>query len=363
MKPITVGILGGGQLARMMALAGYPLGINFVFFDPVASACAGQLGELMVADYDDYAALDQFCEKVDHVTLDFENVPVAALRHVAKQKSVFPAPEVLEIAQDRLTEKTFCRNNDIPTAEFVAINNRSQLLSAAEKFAFDGILKTRRLGYDGKGQHRINSRESIQSIPDDIFSQDLILEQRIDFFREVSVIVVRNAQGQIKTWPLCENHHKNGILATTIAPAQATDLDQQTIQYATKMAEQLNYTGVLVVEFFQTKTAVMVNEMAPRVHNSGHWTIEGADTSQFENHLRAGLGLPLGSTQAKGVAAMLNWIGAFPENHLQTNEVDLFWHIYGKQPRAGRKIGHSTILSDNRQDLHDRIVALAKNWA
>lgn len=360
MKPITVGILGGGQLARMMALAGYPLGINFVFFDPVASACAGQLGELVVADYDDYSALDKFCKKVDCVTLDFENVPVAALRQVAKQIPVFPAPEVLEIAQDRLTEKTFCRDNGIPTADFIAINSRSQLLDAAAEFAFDGILKTRRLGYDGKGQYRINGRDSIDDIPEDIFSQDLILEQRVNFVREVSVIVVRNAQGEMKTWSLCENQHQDGILATTIAPAPATDLDEKTIAYASKMAEQLNYIGVLVIEFFQTDKQIMVNEMAPRVHNSGHWSIEGAATSQFENHLRAGLGLPLGSTENKGIAAMINWIGTFPEDCLQTYEPNLYWHIYGKQPRAGRKIGHSTILSDNRQELHDRMVALAK---
>lgn len=357
----TIGILGGGQLARMMALSGYPLGFEFVFFDPSESACAGQVGELMVADYHNELALEEFCKKVDVVTLDFENVPVDALRYVEKRKPVFPSPDVLEIAQDRYTEKSFCLENGIPTTAFEVVNSRSELLFAAKKFDYDAILKTRRLGYDGKGQYRIDGADSINQIPDDIFDLPLILEQRIAFEREVSVMVVRNERGDVGTWPLCENKHKNGILTTTIVPAKHGDLDEQTQQHAINLANALNYVGVLVVEFFQTKDAVMVNEMAPRVHNSGHWSIEGAHTSQFENHLRAGLGLPLGPTGMKGgMAAMLNWIGAFPDNVLAINEAHLYWHLYGKEPREGRKIGHSTILASDPQKLHDRIVNLVK---
>lgn len=359
MNPV-IGILGGGQLARMMALAGYPLGFKFVFFDPSPTACAGQLGELMTAEYHNELALEEFCQKVDLVTLDFENVPVETLRFVQKKKPVFPSPEVLEIAQDRLMEKQFCHSINVPTTDFEPINSLSELKFAAKKFDYDAILKTRRMGYDGKGQFRISAANDINQIPDELFTQDLILEKRIPFTREVSVIVARNGLGEIKTWPLCENKHKEGILTTTIVPAKSSELDEVTLKHARHMAETLKYVGVMVVEFFQTEDQVYVNEMAPRVHNSGHWSIEGAHTSQFENHLRAGLNLPLGSTQMDGMAAMLNWIGAFPEHILSINTPHLYWHVYGKEPRPGRKIGHSTLLAPTAQELHDKIVGLVK---
>ncbi|MFC3195621.1 5-(carboxyamino)imidazole ribonucleotide synthase [Marinicella sediminis] len=356
----VIGILGGGQLARMMALAGYPLGFEFVFFDPEPTACAGQVGELMTAEYHNELALEEFCQKVDVVTLDFENVPVETLRFVQKKKPVFPSPEVLEIAQDRLMEKQFCHSVGVPTTQFEPINSLSELKFAAKKFDYDAILKTRRMGYDGKGQYRISAPTDINQIPDELFAQDLILEKRIAFNREVSVIVARNGLGDITTWPLCENKHKEGILTTTIVPAKHSELDELTVACAKKMAETLKYVGVMVVEFFQTGDEVFVNEMAPRVHNSGHWSIEGADTSQFENHLRAGLNLPLGSTEMDGMAAMLNWIGAFPDHILSINTPKLYWHVYGKEPRPGRKIGHSTLLAPTAQELHDKIVNLVK---
>jgi len=359
MNPV-IGILGGGQLARMMALSGYPLGFEFVFFDPSPTACAGQVGELMTAEYHNELALEEFCKKVDIVTLDFENVPVETLRFVEKKKPVFPSPDVLEIAQDRLNEKLFCQSIGVPTTDFETINSLSELKFAAKKFDYDAILKTRRMGYDGKGQYRISCVDDIKLIPEDLFNQDLILEKRIKFKREVSVIVARNGLGELSTWPLCENKHKEGILTTTIVPAKQAPLDNLTIEYAKQLAVALNYVGVLVIEFFQTDDHVFVNEMAPRVHNSGHWTIEGAHTSQFENHLRAGLNLPLGSTAMDGMAAMLNWIGAFPESILSITEPHLYWHIYGKEPRAGRKIGHSTLLAPTPQELHDKIVGLVK---
>ena len=354
----TIGILGGGQLARMMALAGYPLGFNFVFFDPKASACAGQVGSLTVGDYSNEVAIEEFCQQVDYVTLDFENVPVETLRQIAKKKPVFPSPDVLAIAQDRLLEKQFCHSIGVPTAEFEPINGLSELKFAARKYDFSAILKTRRMGYDGKGQFLIKSEQDIQQIPDDVFDNDLILEGMVRFEREVSVIVARTPSGDIKTWPLCENKHKEGILTTTMVPAKPHDLDDKAFEYAVKMAESLQYVGVMVVEFFQTKDQVMVNEFAPRVHNSGHWTIEGAHTSQFENHLRAGLGLPLGDTGMKGMAAMLNWIGAFPEKLHELTDVGLYWHIYGKAPRPGRKIGHATLTASDPQQLHDKILQL-----
>ena len=214
-----IGILGAGQLARMMALSGYPLGFEFVFYDPTPDACAGQVGELMTADYHNEVALEEFCQKVDIVTLDFENVPVDTLRFVQKKKPVFPSPEVLEIAQDRLLEKQFCHTYQIPTTDFETINSLSELKFAAKKFDYDAILKTRRMGYDGKGQYRINGPESINQVPENLFEQDLILEKRVPFEREVSVIVARNGLGEVTTWPLCENKHKEGILTTTIVPS------------------------------------------------------------------------------------------------------------------------------------------------
>lgn len=354
----TIGILGGGQLARMMALAGYPLGFKFVFFDPKESACAGQVGPLTVADYGNEVAIEEFCQQVDCVTLDFENVPVETLRHIAKKKPVFPSPDVLAIAQDRLLEKQFCHSIGVSTAEFEPINGLSELKFAARKYDFSAILKTRRMGYDGKGQFLIKSEQDISQIPTDVFDNDLILEKIVPFEREVSVIVARTQSGDIKTWPLCENKHKDGILTTTMVPAKPHDLDEKAFEYAIKMAESLQYVGVMVVEFFQTNNQVMVNEFAPRVHNSGHWTIEGSHTSQFENHLRAGLDLPLGDTGMEGMAAMLNWIGAFPEKIHHLTDVGLHWHIYGKKAKPGRKIGHSTLTAPDPQQLHDKILQL-----
>ncbi|MCF6300002.1 MAG: 5-(carboxyamino)imidazole ribonucleotide synthase [Proteobacteria bacterium] len=359
-NPRRIGILGGGQLARMMALAGYRFGLEFVFYDPEASACAGQIGELIVGKYSNQLKLEEFCKKVDVITIDFENVPVETLRFVQKRKPVFPSPEVLEIAQDRLAEKEFFKKLNIPTTDYYPVNSRSELVFAAKRCDYDAFLKTRRMGYDGKGQVRIDGMDSLSKISESFFKTDLIIEKRVAFIREVSAIVVRNKYGEMKSWPLCENKHKDGMLTTTMAPAKKSKLDHLPIEYARKIAEKLDYIGVLVVEFFQTENEIFVNEMAPRVHNSGHWTIEGAHTSQFENHIRAGLGVPLGSTKMNGVAAMLNWIGEFPVDIMSIEGEKLYWHRYGKSPRVGRKIGHTTLIAPSAQELHDRIVKLVK---
>lgn len=354
----TIGILGGGQLARMMALAGYPLGFEFIFFDPSKEACAGQVGTLITADYDNEVAIEDFCQQVDIVTLDFENVPVETVRKIAHKKPVFPSADVLAIAQDRLLEKEFCQSIGVHTAPFATVNSLSELKFAAKKFNYNAVLKTRRMGYDGKGQYLIKQEADISRIPENVFQHDLIVEQLINFNREVSVIVARNEAGDLSTWPLCENKHKEGILTTTMVPAKANSLDADAFRYAELMADKLNYVGVMVVEFFQTENNVMVNEFAPRVHNSGHWTIEGSYTSQFENHLRAGLGLPLGDTGMQGMAAMINWIGAFPDRILDITDNDVHWHVYGKEPRPNRKIGHTTVTAPDPQQLHDKILQL-----
>ncbi len=357
----TIGILGGGQLAQMLALDGYPLGFRFIFFDPTADACAGLVGDLMVADYGNEIALDEFAKKCDFVTYDFENVPVEAAEFVAKRSAIFPHPKVLEIAQDRLKEKLLFKSLDIPIAEFHSVDSYSELLFAAKSCGHDGFLKTRRLGYDGKGQHRITEKTDLKELWAEIDGGSFVLEHAVNFIREISVIVVRNVHGETQFYPLCENKHKNGILTTTLVPAKPSQVSATAYEYAQKIADTLSYVGVLVIEMFETQDGLYINEMAPRVHNSGHWSIEGAVTSQFENHLRAGMGLSIGSTQMSlGYSAMINWIGEIPKIALNTKEKGIYWHIYGKQERKGRKVGHSTVVADNAEDLHKKVVKLAE---
>ena len=357
----TIGILGGGQLAQMLALEGYPLGFRFVFFDPIADACAGLVGELIVADYNNEMALEEFSKKCDFVTYDFENVPVSAAEFVAKRSTIFPDPKVLAIAQDRLKEKLLFKSLDIPIANFHTVDSYSELVFAAKSCENNGFLKTRTLGYDGKGQHRITANTNLKALWKEIEGGSFVLEHAIKFEREISVIVVRNLAGDIEFYNLCENKHKQGILTTTLVPAKESEASKPALEYAKKIAETLNYVGVLVIEMFETKNDLYINEMAPRVHNSGHWSIEGAVTSQFENHLRAGMGLKLGSTaMSQGFSAMINWIGEIPKIALNVKEKGLYWHIYGKQNRKGRKVGHATVVADNAQDLHTKVVKLAK---
>ncbi|VAW42442.1 N5-carboxyaminoimidazole ribonucleotide synthase [hydrothermal vent metagenome] len=358
----TIGILGGGQLAQMLALSGYPLGFRFIFFDPSADACAGLTGKLIVADYDNEVALDEFAQQCDYITYDFENVPVAAAEFVATRSKVFPHPNVLNIAQDRLKEKLlFSQQLDLPVANFEPVNSFSELMFAARSFDNNGFLKTRTMGYDGKGQYRVTPQADLKELWDKTGGGLFILEQAINFNREVSVILARNIEAEIICYELCENKHKQGILTTTMVPAKPSKHSATAFEYAKKIADKLNYVGVLTIEMFETDDGLLINEMAPRVHNSGHWTIEGAITSQFENHLRAGMGLPLGShAMSKGYAAMINWIGKIPPVALSNKEQDIYWHIYGKQNRKGRKVGHTTVVADNAQKLHTKVVQLAK---
>ncbi|MBL4772443.1 MAG: 5-(carboxyamino)imidazole ribonucleotide synthase [Alcanivoracaceae bacterium] len=357
----TIGILGGGQLAQMLALDGYPLGFRFVFFDPLADACAGLVGDLMVADYSNEMALDEFAKKCDFVTYDFENVPVKAAEFVARRTKIFPHPNVLEIAQDRLKEKLLFKSLDLPVGNFHTVDSYSELVFASKSCNNDGFLKTRTLGYDGKGQYRITTKTDLKELWNVINGGSFVLEQAINFCREISVIVVRNKQGDMQFYELCENKHKLGILTTTLVPAVESEFSKKAYKYARIIADKLSYVGVLVIEMFETDNGLFINEIAPRVHNSGHWSIEGAVTSQFENHLRAGMGLKIGSTKmSQGYSAMINWIGEIPNIALNTKEKGIFWHIYGKEERKGRKVGHATVVADNAQDLHTKVVKLAK---
>ncbi|HEY0335506.1 MAG TPA: 5-(carboxyamino)imidazole ribonucleotide synthase [Stenotrophomonas sp.] len=347
----TVGILGGGQLARMMVLAGAPLGLRFRVLDPSADACAGQLAPLQVGAFDDVRALSRFVEGVDVVTFDFENVPADSTQWLIEHVPVFPGPGALAVAQDRMSEKTLFRELGIPVPDFAAVSDRAGLDAALARIGTPCILKTRRLGYDGKGQFRIRSLGDADAAWAALGAQaatvGLIVEAFVSFDREVSVLAVRGRDGEFLTWPLTENWHVDGVLSASLAPARADAALQETAAaYARRLADRLDYVGVFALELFCRGEELLANEMAPRVHNSGHWTIEGAETSQFENHLRAVLGLPLGDTSARGGSCMLNWLGNMPNADAFLKVPGGHWHDYGKRARDGRKVGHATLRAD-----------------
>lgn len=352
----TVGILGGGQLARMMALAGAPLGLRFLVMDTVADACAGQFAPLIVGDWRDQDALAEFASKVDVATFDFENVPAESAQWLAQRVPVFPSPRALAVAQDRLAEKTLFRELGIPVPDFADITSRADLDEAIDRLGTPCILKTRRLGYDGKGQFRIRSLADAAAAWDALGAQaatvGLILEGFVAFERELSVVAVRGRDGEFRTWPLTENWHVDGVLSASLAPAKVdTALAEVAFAHARRLAEALDYVGVFALELFCRDGMLLANELAPRVHNSGHWTIEGSETSQFQNHLRAVLGLPLGDTRMLGMASMLNWIGVMPGASAVLREAGGHWHDYGKESRTGRKVGHATLRADSAGEL------------
>ncbi|QDH69422.1 5-(carboxyamino)imidazole ribonucleotide synthase [Marilutibacter alkalisoli] len=356
----TVGILGGGQLARMMALAGAPLGLRFLVMDTAADACAGQFAPMVVGDYRDEAALTEFASRVDVATFDFENVPAESAEWLAGRIPVFPNPRALAMAQDRLAEKTLFRELDIPVPAFAAVDSRAALQAAIAEVGTPCILKTRRLGYDGKGQFRIKSPADLDAAWDALGAQattvGLIVEGFVAFERELSVVAVRSREGEFRTWPLTENWHVDGVLSASLAPATADDaLIARAVDHARKLAEALDYVGVFALELFCRDGELLANELAPRVHNSGHWTLEGSETSQFQNHLRAVLGLPLGDTRMLGQACMLNWIGAMPDALPVLDEPGGHWHDYGKSPRVGRKVGHATLRADTQEVLAEAL--------
>ncbi|OOG45614.1 5-(carboxyamino)imidazole ribonucleotide synthase [Rhodanobacter sp. C01] len=360
----VLGILGGGQLARMLALAAAPLGVKTLVVDSAADACAGQVAPLVVADWVDYAALEAFAAQVDVVTFDFENVPAETAQWLAARVMVSPAPQALAVAQDRLAEKTLFRECGLPTPEFMAVDTREELDQALAAIGAPAILKTRRLGYDGKGQFRLKSVADADAAWAALGAQasrhGLILEAFVPFERELSVIAVRGRDGDFRTWPLTRNWHTDGVLAMSLAPAlDIEELQQRATALARTLAERLDYVGVFALELFVKDGELLGNEMAPRVHNSGHWTIEGAHTSQFENHVRAVLDLPLGDTGARGMAAMFNWIGDLPAAAPVLQAVDAHWHDYGKQARPGRKVGHATLCAPDAVQLAARLDALA----
>jgi len=356
----TLGILGGGQLARMLALAGAPLGLRFLVVDNTPDACAGQVAPLLQADWRDFAALADFAARIDVATFDFENVPAETAHWLTEHTAVFPNPRALATSQDRLAEKTLFREIGLDTPAFAAVDTRAELDAAIAAIGLPAVLKTRRLGYDGKGQAVLRSAGDADAAWAALGGSALILEAFVPFTREVSVIAVRSRSGEFRHYPLTQNWHASGILAASLAPApQAQALEAAAVAHARALAERLDYVGTFALELFEHEGRLLGNEMAPRVHNSGHWTIEGAICSQFENHLRAVLGLPLGDTAARGCSVMLNFIGELPDAGGVLGESDAHWHDYGKQPRAGRKVGHATVCAPDAPALRARLARVA----
>lgn len=347
-----IGILGAGQLGRMLALAGYPLGHRFRFLDPASDSPAGLLADHLAFDYSDISALEQFASGLDVVTYEFENVPVEAARHLEKFVPVYPPSLALEKAQDRFIEKSFFQELEIPTPKFTIDLNSS--------FSFPAVLKTRRMGYDGKGQSIVHSQAEVAAEK----SVDCILEEFVSFDRELSIIAVRNKSGETKFYPLIENHHRDGILRLSLVIGNVSaDLQKQAEEYAMRVMSALNYVGVLTIEFFEKDGQLLANEMAPRVHNSGHWTIEGAITSQFENQVRAVCDAPLGSTNPLGVCAMVNLVGTLPDETSILKIEGAHLHLYDKAPRPKRKIGHITLVEKDIATLNEKLDEIRKLYA
>jgi 5-(carboxyamino)imidazole ribonucleotide synthase len=357
---VTIGILGGGQLGYMLALAGYPLGLHFRFLDPSPEAPVGRIAQRVTADYNDQAALEKFASGLELVTYEFENVPVEAAEFLAARVPVYPPPAALDAAQDRLKEKQLFQKLGIATTEFVPVSKPNELDSAVKKIGLPAVLKTCRMGYDGKGQWILRTAEEIAKAKSELPSVPLILERFVPFTRELSILAVRSSNGETAIYPLVENHHRGGILRLSLAPAPRLEppIQRAAENAARHVLESLKYVGVLAIEFFEQDGRLLANEMAPRVHNSGHWTIEGAVTSQFENHLRAVLGMPLGSTGLTGHCAMLNLIGELPESAEVLTVPDAHLHLYGKSPRPGRKLGHVTLRGASPERLALRLSEL-----
>jgi 5-(carboxyamino)imidazole ribonucleotide synthase len=334
-----VGCIGGGQLGRMLAQAGAPLGVRMRFLDPSPDACAGEVGELLVGAYDDPELLDRLAEGADAVTYEFENVPVAAARRVG----AIPDPRALELGQDRLVEKELFRRLGIPTARFGTVDD----------VGVPALVKSRRLGYDGKGQHVVEEPAPI--------GDDELAEEIVSFDRELSVVAVRGRDGETAFWPLAENEHRGGILAVSRAPAAGAP-QAEAEEIATRILDELGYVGVLAVELFDVGGRLLANEFAPRVHNTAHWTIDGAATSQFENHLRAILGLALGSTEARVPSVMVNLVGTLPPLDELAALPGAHVHLYGKAPRPGRKLGHVTLVDAGEDAVAEAVRLAADAW-
>jgi len=342
---MKIGVIGAGQLGQMLALAGHPLALEFLFLDSSADSPGARVGPIITGRFDDPASLRKLAAGADLVTYEFENVPVSALEKVSRTRPCLPPVEALRVSQDRLLEKQLFQRLGIPTPPFRPVDSIDELREAVTAVGLPCVLKTRRLGYDGRGQHYLRRPADILPAWAALGGVPLILEGFVEFDREVSIIGARSTRGETRCYPLAENQHRGGILRVTRAPHRNVRLQRAAERHLRRLLDYFEYAGVLTIEFFVQRGKLIANEVAPRVHNSGHWTIEGAVTSQFENHLRAILGLPLGDTSPVGHAAMVNYIGTMPDRDRILALPGAHHHDYGKAPRAGRKLGHCTVVA------------------
>jgi 5-(carboxyamino)imidazole ribonucleotide synthase len=354
-----VGVVGGGQLGRMLGLAGIPLGMRFIFLDPAPDACAAVAGPLQQAAFDDLEAVRELAGRADVATFDFENVPETSADAIAEIVPVYPPPRALGAGQDRLAEKNLLVELGIAVPEYHAVRGRTDLLDGLDRLGYPAVLKTRRLGYDGKGQSMLRDPEDLERAWQRLGEAPLVLEDFVPFEAECSLIGVRGGDGATRFWPLTRNVHADGILALSQPGVCGPELQAGAERIMQRLMDHLEYRGVLTIEFFLRDGRLLVNEFAPRVHNSGHWTIDGSTCSQFENHLRAIAELPLGSTDMRAPSLMFNWIGEMPTQAMAMAIPGLHWHDYGKAPRPGRKIGHATLTAESGDTLRDRAVTLA----
>lgn len=364
LPPSMLGMLGGGQLARFFVIAAHEMGYRVMVLDPDKNSPAGLLADVhLCAAYDDQAALDRMAKECVAVTTEFENVPAATLDALAKSVPVHPAASAVAICQHRVSEKSFLRDNGFPHAPYAEINTESDI-PAEDACLYPGILKVARFGYDGKGQARVKTRDEAVAAFRQFKGEQCVLEQMLPLDYEVSVVLARDARGNVAAFPTAENIHRNGILDISIVPARgAADVREQAQTLARGVAEKLNYVGTLGVEFFVCGGKLYVNEMAPRPHNSGHYTLDACVTDQFEQQIRALCGLPLGNPRQHSAAVMVNLLGDIwrdgePEWHLLFEDVNLKQHLYGKhEARPGRKMGHYTVIGENLDQVLEAAMA------
>ncbi|HEX2722463.1 MAG TPA: 5-(carboxyamino)imidazole ribonucleotide synthase [Gemmatimonadaceae bacterium] len=357
---MIIGVMGAGQLGQMLALAGNRLGHQLRFLSPDPDAPAGRFAELIVADYENEEALAHFADGLDVATYEFESIPASAVVYVAERVPTYPPPLALETAQDRAREKECFARLGIPTAPFEPVSSMTDVRNALARTGLPAMLKSRRFGYDGKGQAILRSRDDIGAGWVKVGGVPSIVESVVEFTRELSIIAVRSRGGEMGFYPLVENHHSEGILRFSLAPAPgvAIEMQRKAEEYATRVMDSLRYVGVLAIELFETAGGLVANEMAPRVHNTGHWTIEGADTSQFENHLRAIAGMRIGSTDMGGAAGMVNVIGQEPDVGRLRDVENVHIHMYGKAPKPRRKLGHITVTADDLDGVRNSVARL-----
>ena len=345
---MIIGIIGAGQLGMMLGESARELGCDCIFLDPNKNSPAKKIGEVLNYEFNDLKAIKKLSSQCDVITYEFENVPVKSINFIDPRK-VYPPSDALEITQDRLKEKQLFDSLEIPVAKYFRVDSFSDLLDATDFLGYQFLIKTRSFGYDGKGQFLIKDESDIQKAWDQLGNQPLIAEKKIKFDREISIIGARSLSGEIALYPLTKNNHVNGILRTSRSTDENAIVTKQAHDYLSSLLKKLNYVGVLALELFVKDDKVIANEYAPRVHNSGHWTIEGTNASQFENHLRAIMDMNLGDTSVNGFAGMENLIGCIPAE-IRVLSGEFFFHDYGKEERQGRKLGHVSIVTPKEED-------------